>query len=88
MKRFLSLLLALCISVSVLAVMVVPASAASHVKPKNYDGLDFSSYIYKSKAYGSDYYESTKRLEDVPHTYEAWVYARYSGATIGTIIGN
>ncbi|MBR5139588.1 MAG: hypothetical protein IKV16_00910, partial [Clostridia bacterium] len=43
---------------------------------------------YKSKAYGSDYYESRKHLEDVPHTFEAWVYASYSGAAVGTILGN
>lgn len=88
MKKILSLVLTLCIAVSIFAVMAVPLSAASHVKPKNYDGLDFSSYIYKSKAYGSDYYESRKHLDDVPHSFEAWVYASYSGATVGTILGN
>ena len=89
MKKFLSLILTLCIVFSLLVtVLSVTASAASHVKEKSTDGLSFSDYYANSKGYGSDYYQADKRLEEVPHTFEAWVNL-YSGIkTPGTIIGN
>lgn len=91
MKRFLSLILTVCILFSLLAtVLSVSAAAVSHVQDKSYDGLEISSHVAKSKAYGAEYYEATKRLEEVPRSFESWIYltASMRNATVGTIIGN
>ena len=91
MKRFLSLFLSTCILFSLLGTLIsVPAAAVSHVQSNSYDGLDISSHVAKSKAYGAEYYEATKRLEEVPRSFESWIYlsATMRNATVGTIIGN
>ncbi|MBE6696663.1 MAG: hypothetical protein E7587_09475, partial [Ruminococcaceae bacterium] len=91
MKRFLSLILTVCILFSLfVTVLSVSAAAVSHVQENSYDGLDISSHVAKSKAYGAEYYEATKRLEEVPRSFESWIYltATMRNATVGTIIGN
>ena len=95
MKRFLTLFLAvLTVFSTLLCLGSVTAFAEGHIKEKSYDGLEFSTYDEiningKKIKYGSDYYESEKLLDEVPHTFEAWVYIPYvTGAESGTIIGN
>ena len=91
MKRLLSLVLCVCLLVSAFSVLLsVPASAVSHVQDMSYNGLDISSYTSRNKLYGSEFYEAVKRLEEVPRTFESWVYLTTSmrSATVGTIIGN
>lgn len=89
MKRFLSVLLVLCISASLgIFTTSVTAEAVSHVQ--NDRGLGFDRYVAKNKRYSSEYYESEKHLEEVPLSFEAWFFLPSSlgGTNAGTIIGN
>ena len=91
MKRYLTLFLVGCIIASLICVaLAVPASAVTHVLDRGVDGLSVSGYSENSKGYGSDYYEAEKRLAEVPHTFEAWVYLSSSmrRATVGSIIAS
>ncbi len=89
MKRFFALILSLAICISVISVLaVIPASAVSHLERDK--GLTMTEYTSKNKGYSSDYYETEKHLDEVPHSFEAWVFLSSSlgGAKAGTIIGN
>ena len=83
MKRFLFFfslcLLLFTVSLSVFASADLPAT-----------GLNFDSYKYRKngKSFGMDSYRTVKNLEEVPHTFEAWIYADYTTWNGGTILGN
>ena len=91
MKRFLSLILTLCMLISISATLLcIPAGAVSHVQETSYRGLDIAAHTAKSKAYGAEYYQSVKPVDEVPLTFESWVFLTSSmrNATVGTIIGS
>lgn len=78
MKRIFSLILFLCL----FAMLLLPALASSEA-----EGLYFDSYK-QGKTYSMDTYQSVKALQEIPHTFEATVYAEHSGWQGGTILGN
>lgn len=86
MKRIFSLVLALSFLFAGFS-----ASATSHL---SLGGLDFDCYTHKREGYGStdyyglDSYMSEKRLEEVAHTFEAWINASFSMWEGGVILGN
>ena len=88
MKKLLSLTVLLGILLSVASFAIVPATAVSHLERDK--GIEMTDYYVNSKGYSSDYYESVKKLEEVPRSFEAWVYLSSSlgGAKAGTIIGS
>ena len=91
MKRALSLILVVCMLVTLFSVVfATPIGAVSHAQTERDSGLNFSDYTANSTGYGADYYETTKHLEEVPHTFEAWVYITSSmrKATVGSIFGS
>ena len=84
MKRIFSFLFALCFAFGA----PTQAAFAQSLPPKV--GLHFDSYPMREGStlhYGMDSYQSEKKLEQLPHTFEAWVYADrfWEG---GTILGN
>ncbi|MBP3592807.1 MAG: metallophosphoesterase [Clostridia bacterium] len=78
MKRIFSLILFLCL----FAMLLLPTLASSEA-----EGLYFDSYK-QGKTYSMDTYQSAKNLQEVPHTFEAMLYAERSGWQGGTILGN
>ena len=78
MKRVFSLILLLCLS----TMLFLPAFAAAED-----GGLYFDSYK-QGKTYSMDTYQSVKALQEIPHTFEATVYAERTGWQGGTILGN
>lgn len=88
MKRVFTFLLALCV---VFGTFSLSASASSHLSKS---GLAVDYYTHRKEGsgsdsyYGMDSYQSVKNLEDVPHTFEAWIYAEFSAWDGGVILGN
>ena len=88
MKRIFASVLTLCLIFSIFS---ISALASSHLSE---GGLDFDHYTHKKEGsgsdsyYGMDSYQSVKRLDKVPHTFEAWIYAEFSGWEGGVILGN
>ncbi|MBO5879482.1 MAG: metallophosphoesterase, partial [Clostridia bacterium] len=91
MKRIISLTLTVCAIISLLSPLLsLSASAAvSHVQKDK--GLTMDDFVANDKkSYSSDYYETDKRLDAVPYTFEAWVKipSHLITSNCGTIIGN
>ncbi len=79
MKRIFSFALLLC---CLFTVLFLPALAS----PEE-EGLHIDSY-QKGKTYSMDAYQSAKTLQEVPHTFEAMLYAERTGWKGGTLLGN
>ncbi len=88
MKRVISFALMLCL---VFALFSLSAIASSHLSSA---GLNFDYYAHKKdgsgsyKYYGEDSYQSVKNLDEVPHSFEAWIYAEFSAWEGGVVLGN
>ena len=82
MKRVFSFILSLCFVFSACALPIAASASISEI------GLYVDDYTHKTARYAMDSYQSVKRLEEVPHTFEAWIFARRSGWRGGTILGN
>ena len=88
MKRIFSFVIALCL---VFGALSVSALASSHLSDV---GLRIDYYSHKKNGmgcdvyYAQDYYQSVKNLEEVPHTFEAWVSTDFTVEEEGVILGN
>ena len=82
MKRVFSFILSLCFVFGSCALPIAASASISEI------GLYVDDYTHKTAHYAMDSYQSVKRLEEVPHTFEAWIFARRSGWRSGTILGN
>ncbi len=97
MKRFLAILLTVTMIVPMMTVFLsLGGSAAEAVYDKPLSttdaaaGLTFDGTVDNGKNCADDNYRALKRLREVPHTFQAWVYIpeAYQSTSPGTVISN
>ena len=99
MKKFLSLLLAVCTVLPLLAVfstLAVSAAVPVYDKPAHTSvtdasaGLTIDGTVDHNKTCADDNYRTKKEYEQTPHTFQTWVYIpqSYASKEVGVLLGN